>query len=800
MIKSYLVTSLRSLAKNKIFSFINILGLSIGITAFLLIIMYVQNEFSYDEFHTNKENLYRIQQNRYDNGELSTQWAAGNAGIGPDLKANFPEVKEYVKMHSSNGVVAYQDKVFQIEDAYFSTEAFFDFFSIPLIEATDTAVLARPYTVALSESSARKYFGDEDPLGKTLKYNGKHDFEVTAVFEDIPYNSHMAADMLFSFETYVDLTSEESRTNWNWDGFYTYILLEPGSSKEALEAKLPEFIRKTHGEDLAQWNAGVEFNLQPLTDIHLTSDYMMEFKPNGDKDATIFLLIIAIFLILIAWINYINLSTAKSFERAREIGIRKVLGSFRIQLVKQFLTESFLLNTTAIILSVGFVYLLIPSFSDLSGRRLSFNLYDPLFLSVIIGLWIAGGILAGLYPAFVLSSFAPLAVLKGKFIKSTKGAFMRKGLVIFQFFASIVLIAGTYTVFSQLNYMKSKDLGVDIEQTLVLTGPNVTDSLYSSKFNTFKQELTRNSQIKEITASTDVPGKQPQWNAGGIRLVEQEDADAKQYRVLGVDYDFIDTYGLSVIHGRQFDQNRSNEEKKVLLNESAARMTGYEDFEELLNHELYFWGDTFQIVGVLKDYHQESLKKSFEPLIFRLIPNTSNFYSIKVDSENMSETIMQIQEEWSVFFPGNPFNYFFLDDHYNEQYKAEVQFGKVFGIFATLAIFIACLGLFGLASYMTIQRTKEIGIRKVLGATLLSIMKLLSKDFSKLILISILLAVPVIWLVMSSWLEGFAYRISLTWWIMAVPAVVVLLVAIFTISLQTLKVAGRNPVDTLRSE
>ncbi|MEL7004528.1 MAG: FtsX-like permease family protein, partial [Bacteroidota bacterium] len=589
-------------------------------------------------------------------------------------------------------------------------------------------------------------------------------------------------------------------TEWDWDGFMTYIWLGDGVNPKDFESKLPAFVDEQHGEQLERFASGLKFYLQPITDIHLYSDYMMEYKPNGDGQITYFLLVIAIFIIVIAWVNYINLATAKSMERAKEVGIRKVMGSFRKQLMSQFFIESVVLNLIAAILSLFIIYLALPLFNQLAGRSLTLSFADPQLWMTITGLFLFGGLLSGIYPAIVLSGFKPVSVLKGKIQNTSKGAILRKGLVVFQFFASLVLMVGTYIVFSQLSHMRSQNLGVKVEQTLVVKGPNVTDSLYSDKLNTFKNSLVSYSSINSITASTAVPGEQPDWNAGGIRLVEEDDSESNQYRVIGMDYDFVNAYGLEVLEGRSFDRERTTDQNTVLLNEAGAKLIGFDTYKEALNRDMFFWGDTFKIVGVVKNYHQESLKKSFEPLVFRLIPNASNYYSLKVNTEGLNSTIDLIEEEWMAMFPGNPFDFFFLDDHFEKQYRADVQFGQVFGLFASLAIFIACLGLFGLASYMTAQRTKEIGVRKVLGASISSILTLLSKDFTKLILIAVIFAVPLSWWVMSDWLESFAYKMKLSWWVFAIPAIVLLSVALFTVSFQTLKAAWANPVDSLRNE
>ncbi len=799
MLKNYLKTSWRALSKNKAFTVINILGLTIGMVAFMLISLYVQNEYNYDQFHTQKDNIYRLKQNRYNKGELTTEWAAGCTGVGPALADNFPEVKEFVRMTKSSALIAYEDKVFKEDHAYYTNSAFFKVFSIPIISG-DTSVLSKAYNMMISASTAKKYFGEEDPVGKTIRHNGVRDYHIAGVYKDIPVNSHISADMLFSFETFVDLSGEESRTTWDWDGFYTYLLLEEGTDYKDFEAKIPEFVQQQIGEDLAQYNGDIRFLLQPLTSIHLTSDYMMEFKPNGNGEATSFLFIVALFIIFIAWVNYVNLSTAKSIERAREVGVRKVMGSLKSQLVRQFLVESFLVNFIAITIAILVVYMTLPAFSHLSGRALVLDFTNQPFWMMTLGLFIIGSLLSGAYPAFVLSGFAPVSILSGKLSTSTKGSLLRKSLVTFQFVASLVLIVGTYVVYNQLSYMRSQDIGVDITQTLVVRGPGAVDSLYSNQLNVFKEQLKQQADIVEVTASTAVPGGQPDWNAGGIRLLSQTDTDANQYRVIGMDAGFISSYGLDLLDGRIFDEGRSTEEESVIFNESAVKLIGFKNVEEALNQQIYFWGDTFNIVGVVKNYHQESLKKSFEPLIFRYIPNAQNYYSVKVQSSDLPFTIDKIEKEYKESFAGNPFDFFFLDDHFDQQYKAEMQFGKVFGVFASLAILIACLGLFGLTSYMTVLRTKEIGVRKVLGASLLSVMTLLSKDFAKLMLVAIVVAIPIAWYVMKNWLTGFAYHIDLAWWVFAVPSILLMLILLITVSIQTVKAGLSNPVDALKHE
>ena len=801
MIKNYLVLAYRNIMKSKVFSFINIIGLSLGMAACLLIVQYVMHELSYDNFHSNKDRIFRIQQDRYDKGKLSTQWAAGCSAVGQALKENFPEVEEYVRMQGGSGILSVDDIFFKEDHGYFASEGFFNVFSIRLLKGDAEDVFKRPFTLALSAATAKKYFKDENPIGKTMKFNGNTNFEVTGVFEDVPENSHMKPEVLYSFETMVKWAGEDVRTAWQWDGFYNYILLKEGTDAKAFEAKLPAFVEKQAGEGLKQYDAGMVFHLQPIADIHLDSHFMFEFEPNGDRTSVYFLSVIAVFILFIAWINYVNLSTAKSVERAKEVGLRKAMGSFRGQLVRQFLFESSLLNITAFVISLLLVFLVLPYFNELAGREIGFSLLTKSdFWIVLCVVIISGIVLSGLYPAFVLSSYKPVDVLKGKFSASWKGLYLRKALVIFQFVATIILLVGTFTVYRQISYMRNQKLGVDLDQTLVLRGPASRDSTYETKYEVFKNALSSYAEVKTVTASTAIPGMQPYWNAGGIRLLSQGEEDSKQYRIIGSDYDYVEAFGLSMVAGRSFSREYPNERKSVLFNESAVKILGFENLEDALDKEIFFWGDTFKIVGVLKDYHQESLKKSFDPLIFRLIPDASQFYSIKINTSNIHGTIENVKEKWSASFPGNPFDYFFLDDHYNKQYQADLQFGKIAGLFSTLAIVIACLGLFGLSSLTAIQRTKEIGVRKVLGASVTSIVMLMGKNFMILVVIAILTASPLAWLVMNKWLESFAYRIDMSWWLFIIPGLTVVMIAMITIGFHTLRTATVNPSQSLRYE
>jgi putative ABC transport system permease protein len=606
MIANYFTSIIRYISKNKAFTAINIFGLAIGMMACMLITQFVMHEFSYDNFHGKKDRIFRLQLDRYNKGEITTQWAAGAMGIGPDVKENFPEVKDYVRLTGRSSLLSYGDIYFKEEAVYFATKSFFQVFSVRLLQGVDSTVLNAPFKIVLSESLARKYFGDENPIGKILKNNGQTDYEVTGVFEDLPPNTHMKISALLSYSSFEQqVNNPEAMKSWHWDGHFTYILLDERADAKAFEKKLLAYATKHEAEEVKNNGAGMVFHLQPITDIHLDSHFMFEFKPNGDRQSVYFLSIVAVLILVIAWINYINLSTAKSIERAREVGVRKVMGSYRMQLVQQFLLEAIVLNTVAIALAIVLVIILTPAFSALTDRQLGYLLFQQNMFWVWIGLLIIGGaLISGLYPAFVLSGYKPVEVLKGRFKNTGKGVYFRKGMVVIQFVASITLIVGTFTVYRQIRYMQEQSLGVNISQTLVLESPNVVDSTYQQKFRVFKQEILQYPEVTAVTAATTVPGRQPQWNAGGIRRLSQRDDESNQYRVIMMDHDFIPSFGLKVVTGRAFSGSVEHENDNVLINESAARLMGFTNMEAAINDQIFFWGETFTNVGFLLNNHE----------------------------------------------------------------------------------------------------------------------------------------------------------------------------------------------------
>jgi putative ABC transport system permease protein len=801
MLRNYLMITLRNLVKNRISSIVNILGLAMGMAAFVLIIQYVRYELSYDDFHEKQGVIYRIQQDRYDKGKLSTRWAAGCSAVGQALFENFDEVENFTRFQIWNGVFSYGEKKFREDRVYVADTSFFEVFSFRILEGDPNTALLNPLEMLVSRSTARKYFGDTNPIGESLRFNGGAELKITGVFEDVPRNSHLKPDIVVSWATLVQFQGPAVNTAWQWDAFFNYIQLHSAADYKEFEAKIPALVEELAGEDLARFGSGAIYHLQPLRSIHLNSDFMFEAEPNGNARSVYALIVIAIFLVVIAWINYINLSSARSLERAREVGMRKVTGALRKQLLWQFLLESVLVNLFAIIIAIILVLLLSPSFNLLTGEQLDYSLSgNPGFWAVVLVIFLSGAFFSGLYPALFLSSFKPTTVFKGVSELKVGGLGMRRILVIIQFTTSLLLVAGTLTVYTQISYMRNHDLGVDIDNVLVLKGPGVNDSTYSETFSAFKSELIRSPDIEMVTASIVVPGRQPPWNAGGIRRISEGEEEANQYRIVGFDFNFVDFYGLTILEGRNFSEDFGQNSETVLFNEAAIELMGFKDNASALNVPIYFWGDTFNIVGVLKNYHQEGLKANQEPLIFRFFRDPAGYYSLKVNPMKTPEILSYVEELWLRFFPQNPFEYFFLEDYYNEQYTNEMRFGKVFGLFAFLAIFIACLGLFGLSSYTTIQRTREIGLRKVMGSTSGNAVLLLMRYFIIQVLIAVPIGLGLGYYIMSGWLQNFAYRIVIGWWFFLVPLLLVIMITILTVSSQVLKTANVNPAESLRHE
>ncbi len=822
MIKNLFLTAYRNLKKSKFFSILNILGLATGMAVFLLIAQYVRFERSYEDFIPNREDVYRVKLESYNNSGLMTASAENYPGVGPSLKDELPEVVGFARLYNmgykNNIVVTYKDAkpepiAFKHRGFLYADSGLLTMMGYQMVKGDPAKALAEPLSAVVSETYAKMYFKNEDPIGKILVLRDD-DFvnepaKVTGVFKDLPANTHLKFDILFSYSTLLlrgEWAIRRYKTGWGRKDMYTFIQLRPGTDPKAFEAKLPAIVNK-YKPELAGTGRKDILSLQPLTSIHLHSDLAEEPEPNGNASIVFFMGIIGLFVLIIAWINYVNLSTARALERAKEVGIRKVVGAFKRQLIGQFLMEAALVNLISVIISIGLITLVLPYFNSLSGLRLDTSyLLKPWFVVLALLLWAAGTFLSGFYPAMVLSSFKPIIVLKGKLKNSFRGILLRKGLVTMQFMASIVLISGTLIVYRQLKFLMSSDLGVNIDQVLVADRPAIADTnrtVYNSAIETFRNEVKKNPAIEAVTTSLTIPGKQREYKLV-VKQYGSNSNDSATVRINSMDYNFQDVFKMQLLAGRYFSSDFPKDvDTSVILTKTAATSLGFKTPQDAVGKILTIpaFGDWHPIVaGVVNDYHQISLKKTVDPSMFFCSLYDGEFYSMRVKTTDLNKTLKHIQQSWTTAFPGNPFQYFFLDEYFNRQYANERKFGKLFTAFALLAIIIGCLGLFGLSAYTVSQRIKEIGIRKVLGASATSIVTLLSKDFIVLILLSLVIASPLAWWAMHNWLQDFAYRIDIGWWVFAVAGLIAVCIALLTVSFQAIKAAMANPVKSLRTE
>ena len=737
LLKNHLRSTLRAIAKNRVYSALNILGLAVGIAACLFILQYVSYERSFDKFHSQHEDLYRVRYQIFRGGSLEVDCAAAVPRVGPFMKEKMPEVIDFARAYPFSGVVRYEDTRFREERMHMADLSFLEIFDFPLVDG-DLARFAEPSTAVITEEIARKYFGDASALGKTLEIDGDNRVEIVGVAKDVPHNSHFKFDVLVSYETLNNRTRNDegisaSETSWGWYDFNTYVLLQPGSDPVAFDQKFRDFLWEERGERFKERNYHSEFPLQAVTDIHLYSNLLQESEPEeqGDGRAVAFLSLIAFFILLIAWINYINLSTARSIERSREVGVRKTLGATRPQLIYQFLTESFLLNLIALAIALGIVTLGIGSFNRLTDSSLNLAfLGDATFWLSVLAILVVGSIIAGLYPAFVLSSYRPVAVLQGKMSPANSGNFLRKGLVVFQFAASATLIAGTIIVFQQLAHMQKVDLGFDMTETLVVKGPEffAVDSLFKSTNLAFKEEMSKRANVRSISSSSNVPGDEIFWT-NSIKKEEESEDKFKIIYNCGVDYDYFPTYQIDLVAGRNYGPGYSIDTASLILNETGVTYLGFDSAEEALGKQVTFWSRPKTIVGVVADYNQMSAKTKVAPIAFPLATEAVNYYTIKLDGQDYRSSFREVRDSYEAFFPGNPFDYFFLDQFFNRQYENDRKFSRVFTLFSVFAILVACLGLFGLSSFTVLNRSKEIGIRKILGASTPGIVRLLTREY-----------------------------------------------------------------------
>ncbi len=794
MIKNYIKIAFRNLWRHKSFSLINITGLAVGMTACFLIFMYVNFELSYDKFNTNFSNIYRLNTDIKSPNEV-LHWSSASPPMGPSLQEDFPEVKANVRIFGASYLVESKNEKFQENNISFTDPSIFKIFTFPFIQGDAATALTAPFSAVLTETMAKKYFGNAGALGKTLLLDGKHPVAITGVIKDVPLNSHFTFDMLISASTMERLKLINMQEWGNFSNF-TYLLLPDGYDASKLQAKLPAFLRKHISEDKRKKGYNYELFIEPLKAVYM--DTFRGAPVNGSLSNVYIFSIIAVFILLIACINFINLTTARATEMAKEVGIRKVVGAGKNQLTTQFLGESVIICLIAFIFSVVLSMVLLPMFNQLAGKIISHNILEHGYIFILFAIAVAIGFIAGIYPALVLTNFSITSVLKGRFTSSVKGILLRKGLVVVQFTISIVLIVGTIIVYNQLNYMRNQSLGFKKDQMVVIDFSG--DSVVQSQFQSIKNELKQIRGVLDVSASSTTPG-----NGNPVAYTEAETRSGAlmpmNMNMYDVDFDFITQYGMKIIAGRAFSPAFATDSTKAfIINETTVKDLGYASAKDAVGKRFNQWGRTGQIVGVIQDFHFESLKENVKPLNLRINPKNIGVFTLTIKGGDIPNTIAAIQNKWKALVPQRPFSYTFLDESFNKQYLTEDRFGKLFMYFAVLAIMISCLGLLGLASYSTLQRTREIGIRKVLGATIPGIVNMLSKEFMLLVLIAAVIAFPLAWFGMHSWLKDFAYRINIGLWVFAVAGILAFTIAITTVSFQAIRAALANPVKSLRSE
>lgn len=796
MFRNYILITFRNFIRQKWYSIINLLGLTAGLTAAMLILVFVIHEFSYDRFHQQPENIYRVITNINMGGREQT-FALSQTPLGPELNRKYPEFASYTRIHrswnsiliSKNGSKFYEKNIISADSSFFET------FNFKIIQGNPEKMLTRPYTMVLTESMANKYFPNSNAMGKVLTVNNNKDYEITGIIEDPPSNSHFTFDGISSFATLYQGGREKWMDSWIGNiNYYTYLKTNGSKSVPELEKLINQTVLEKAGQSFEDYGFSLSAKLQSITDIHLHSDFEHEIEPQGDIKYVYIFIAIGIFILVIASINFMNLSTARSAKRAQEVGIRKVVGSKRSLLIFQFLGESQIYSILSFVLAIFLTIYLLPFFGHIMNRELLFSFQNDFtlvllffFISVLVGL------LSGFYPAFYLSRFKPTKVLKGELTQGKSGASFRNILVVAQFSISIILIISTLTVYNQLSYIQNKKLGYDKESIII--APLRITSL-QDKISTIKSQVENIPGVIKTSASQNYFGNSFSGNA--YRFEGMADNETLLMSYIEVDYDFFDLYKMQFMKGRGFSEEFGTDEKSVVMNEAAAKLSGVDN---ILNSTVWAPDSTeYKVIGIVKDFHFQSLRQSIEPVMILPVENNLSYLSIKVQNNTIAETIDRLEQKWQEIDNSRPFDYFFLDEKIDHYYQQESRLGKMYLYFSVLAIFIALLGLFGLSAYMTEQKYKEIGVRKVFGASINSIVLKLSRNFLKLVLISNILAWPISYLLMKKWLENFAYKEGIAWWTFAFAALLSLGIAFITVSIQSYRAAATNPAESLQNE
>ena len=793
MIKNYLLLAFNNFRKQKMFSLINISGLTVGITCCLLIFLFILNEVSYDNFHKNGKDIYRVMRVGNVNGEKrEIPWLS--APYGPALQNDFPDaILRHVRVMTDNDLIKYKEISFNEKNIYLADSNFFTFFNFPLIKGNAASVLKDPLSIVLTETAAKKYFGNEDPIGKIISMDQKRQLKVTGIAKDVPANSHLDFDMVIPISNWA---SEPWMNQWPNNGMFVYLQLKPGLDPAILSRRLPAFMDKYMGKFYAESGFKMDLKINPLKDIYFEGESPFDHVKHGSKKTVYIFMSIAILILLIACINFMNLATARATERSKEVGLRKVMGALRKQLIGQFILESVMFTTLAAILSIGLLQLIMPAYTKLLGYKLPAYFSNPMLYIFLIAVIAVVGLLAGSYPALLLSSFSPIESLKGKLRLGKNGAIFRKVLVVFQFGISVLLIICITIIMSQMNYMRTVDLGFSKEQSMIIRMDN---NDIATKKKQFSDEMRLTPGVQSISFMSGEPGG---FHDSYTFEAEGKPGEKPLLNTEFTDFEYVKTLGLKIIAGRDFSPEfKTDSFHAAIINRSAAKTLGYTPEQAVGKWIKNVYRDTTRrsIIGVIEDYHYMSLKEPIGSLV--IAPGEDKRLAlIKLNTSNIAATINQIKKSYTALAPAYPFEYSFLDEKFDQLYKSEIRQQYILSIFSVIAIAIACLGLFGLASYTAVKRTKEIGVRKVLGSSVQNIVVLLSKDLLKPVLLGTLIAVPAGYYIMIKWLQGFAYRIPVHWWMFAAAAAVAVVIALATVSLQAIKAALANPVKSLRSE
>jgi putative ABC transport system permease protein len=819
MIKNYLKVAIRSIFRNKLTAFINICGLALSMASAIMIYLFVSDELSYDKYHTNADRIYRVTRIFFDrDGNQSLHLSSVAPPFGPLLKNDFGEIELMARTLQNTAVIGLEkngDMISNTEanNVFVAEPDLFRIFDIKVMSGTPAEDFKRPFVVMLSDKAAMRYFNTTDIVGKRLRYNNQLDLEVTGVFETFPLQTHYHPDFLVSFVTMEDNNiygRTGLETNWGNNAFTTYLLLAPGTDPAKIEARFPEFIDKHYGTYAkANYNVPADFvaskatqlTLQKVTDVHLRSHLDDEIEVNGNVNNVYMMSVIGAFIVLIACFNFINLSTARATKRSKEVGLRKVVGAFKNQLIGQYLSESVLIAFFALVIGMLAAIVTLPWLNQFTGKELSLDIIGNWkIFAGIVAFAVFIGLIAGIYPAFVISAFKPVAVLKGQQGSAKGKSGIRKVLVVAQFGISIVLLIATAITFEQLNYLNNRNLGYDRNQVITLTYYGLLNQSYDAFYN----EMMKSSAIKNVGRSSRIPTGRLLDSMGGLRVMKGDSLvqSGVGLKYVGVDDQFFDTYGIELAAGRNFSKSVPTDDSLAfIINETAARAIGWNTNEEAIDTDFQYGGTKGKLIGVVKDFHFESLHQRVVPMVFISTKRSGiSSLTVKISGDQMTDGIAHLEKIWRSTLPGRPFEYQFLDDRYKRLYEAEQKEGMLFTIFSGMAIFIACLGLFGLATFNTMQRVKEIGIRKVLGASVPSILRLLSTEIVILIVVANAIAWPVAWILMNQWLDTFAYHIDMNVLVYLFSAAAAIVLALLTVSAQTVKAAMTNPSNTLRYE